>query len=877
MPQKIICGTFVVWIAAAAASGAALVEPERLPAGVTPIHYDLALVPDSAHLSFRGRVRIDIEVQTAVPAVVLNADELALDKAVLDGKTPASSIALDARLQRATLAFAHGLAAGRHTLAIDYHGKIGIATLGFFAMDYDSAAGQRRTIATNFEPSSERRFMPSWDEPAFKATFSISTDVPPGLMAVSNMPVASTEDLAGGQKRVHFATTPKMSTYLLFLGIGDFERIATNVDGIDLGVVVNRGDAEKGRYALQEASRLLHYYNEYFGFHYALPKLDLVVAPGEIDGGSMENWGAIFYGQKDLLFDPRSSTEAERQGVFGTVAHEMAHQWFGDLVTMAWWENLWLNEGFARWMQTKAADELHPEWKTGLQALSIAEAGKRADAQPSTHAVVQPVLNASQAEQAFDNITYDKGATVIGMLEAYVGPASFRDGVRRYMQAHAFGNTVDADLWREVQAAAGKPVLDVEADFTRQPGVPLLKVEAEPAQGSGKRIAVSEGRFAQDPSTIASAPVQTWHIPVAVNAGGSSTTQLLSGSAPATLMVQGAGPVVVNAGQSAFVRTLYSQAMIRELSTHISAVKPTDQLGILYDAWALGQSGYAPITNYLDLTREIPLDADPIVWLQIVSTLLSVDGLYADDPGHAAFQAYARDRLHPLALRLGWEAKPNEEPSDSKLRDAVLVALSRFGDAQVIAEARSRLDNAQGSSSGVAPSVRRTALAIVARNADAKTLDRLIALYRAAKDPLEKENILQALASITDPAGAQRVLELAAGPKAPAGTVDLIFRQVSRTHPDLAWAFALQHIDKPGFRLESFARLRLMPSIAGASSNPKRIADLQAYARMHMPASARQNVVAAISTINLNLKLRAERIPEIDAWLARNAEVRPPR
>ena len=286
-------------------------EPERLPSGVTPLRYELALAPDLDHLTFRGRVRISIDVHRATPTIVLNEDELTLDKVVLDGKITAVSVTPGAKLQRATLAFAHPIPTGPHTLAIDYHGVMGKATLGVFAMGYDSLLGKRRTIATNFEPASERRFMPSWDEPSFKATFSITVDVPADRMAVGNMPIASTETLPDGRKRVHFATTPKMSTYLLFLGIGDFERIATKVDGTEVGVVVDRGDAEKGRFALGEAARLLHYYNQYFGFRYPLPKLDLVVAPGSIEGGSMENWGAIFYSQHHLLFDPKSSTERD--------------------------------------------------------------------------------------------------------------------------------------------------------------------------------------------------------------------------------------------------------------------------------------------------------------------------------------------------------------------------------------------------------------------------------------------------------------------------------------------------------------------------------------------------------------------------------------
>jgi aminopeptidase N len=866
---KIICGSLLVFIAASAVPGAVLVEPERLPSAVVPVHYELALVPDAAHLTFHGQVQITIDVKAPAPAIVLNADDLTLDKAVLDEKD-SGAVALNAKLQRATFTFAHAVAPGRHTLAIDYHGAIGRATQGFFAMDYDSPAGKQRTIATNFEPASERRFMPSWDEPGFKATFSIRVDVPANLVAVSNMPIASTEALANNQKRVHFAATPKMSTYLLFLGIGDFERIATSVDGTDVGVVVNRGDTEKGRYALGEAAKLLHYYNGYFGYRFPLPKLDLIVAPGEITGGSMENWGAIFYGQADLLFDPKKSTEADRQGVFEVVSHEMSHQWFGDLVTMAWWDNLWLNEGFARWMQTKAADDLHPEWKTGLQALAVAEAGKRADAKPSTHPIVQAVLTASQAEQAFDNITYDKGATVIGMLEAYVGPEAFRAGVRRYMKAHAFGNTVDADLWREVQAVAGKPVLDVEADFTRQPGVPLLKVESEQTKDGETRVVLSEGRFAEDPSSIKSAPVEHWRIPVVASAGGTVTDHLLSGSDASTLAVQGTGPAIVNAGQSSYARTLYPRSMIQVLSAHISALKSADQAGILYDAWALGQSGYEPITNYLDLSRNIPVDADPIVWRQIVSTLVALDRLYADDTrGHAAFTAYARDRLHPLATRLTWDAQAHEDPNVGTLRQAVLVALSRFGDDSVIAEARRRFDLGLQNRAAVSPTVWRTALAIVAQRADAKALDSLLALYRSTHDPLEKQNILEALAGIKDSAGAERILELAAGPEAPAGTVGSIFGMVARDHPDLAWSFARQHVDQPGFPMDTFTRLSLMPRIASQSSDRKRAADLTSYAAQHIPASARENVESAISTINLNVQFRAERLPQIDQWLAK--------
>jgi len=454
---------------AGAACARAAEHPQRevLPESVVPLHYELALVPDAAALTFRGKVAITIRVTAESPAITLNAAGLIFDHAALDGG-PDARVSLDKGLGRATLTFANPVTTGEHLLTIDYHGAIGRATAGFFAMDYSGPDGPRRTLATNFEPADARDLLPCWDEPARKATFTVSIEVPKDRLAISNMPIAEVSPVSATTQRVRFQQTPKMSTYLLFVGVGDYERIQTRVDGVDVGIVVKRGDTGKAAYALDQAAKLLHYYNDYFGVAYPLPKLDLIAAPGQILGGSMENWGAIFYSQNHLLFDPLTSTEKDRQLVFLVVAHEMAHQWFGDLVTMSWWDDLWLNEGFARWMQTYAADELHPEWETGLQAAEIFERGKQADSVPSTHPVLQRVDTADQAQEAFDSITYDKGAAIITMINGYVGRDRFREGVRRYMRAHAYGNTVDTDLWGVMQEAAGLPILGIEHDFTRQ-------------------------------------------------------------------------------------------------------------------------------------------------------------------------------------------------------------------------------------------------------------------------------------------------------------------------------------------------------------------------------------------------------------------------
>ncbi len=827
-----------------------------LPETLAPSHYDLKIVPDAEHLTFKGTLEVTGAAARPGRQIVLNAKGLTFDDVKLDGRK-AASVSLDDKLGRATISFAEPYAVGRHSLAIGYHGAIAKGTLGFFAMDYDSPAGRRRTLATNFEPAEARRLLPCWDEPAKKATFTVSVDAPADRMAISNMPVAQTTPLGGGLQRVRFAETPRMSTYLLFLGVGDYERIHQQVDGVDVGVVFKRGDREKAAYGLSQAVGLLHYYNDYFGVRFPLPKLDLVAAPGEIYGGSMENWGAIFYSQDHLLFDPAKSTERERQTVFLVVSHEMAHQWFGDLVTMAWWDNLWLNEGFARWMQTHAADALHPEWKTGLQAADIFEAGKGADAQVATHPVLQPIGSAEQAAEAFDTITYDKGAAVITMLEAYVGSYTFRDGVRRYMKAHAYGNTVDSDLWSQVQAVAGKPVLAIEHDFTRQAGVPLVRVEA-----AGAGVKLTEGRFAEDPDSLKGAKPTAWKIPLTEASPGLSATHLLlsgTGTAPGKA-------ALVNAGGLAYARGAYSQDHAAALASRMGEFSAIDQINLMNDASALGQSGYAPAGNLMDFMSRLPADADPVVWTRAVNLMNGVEASYQGLPGGAAFRREALKLLAPIAGRLGQEPKAGEDGNVTTLRASVWSAQARFGDAAALARAR-RVDAAgQGSAAEL-----RAALNIVAEAADPATFDALLAKARATQDPQEKARLLRALAGVADPALSARAVEIALTPEAPAGSAPQLIAIATRRNPDVVWGVLKPHMGKGGLPMDEQDAWQIVSGVAGRSADPARIADIRAYGEAVIPPDARRPVESAVGSIKLNQRIRAKALPEIDRWVAAHA------
>ena len=834
---------------------------EVLPDTVVPTHYDLALSPDAAALTFSAKVAITLDVRAATSTVVLNSVELTLAHATVDGG-PDATVTLEKKTGRAALRFSAPIPKGEHVLTIAYTGKIGRSTLGFFAMDYSSPSGPRRTLATNLEPAYARELLPCWDEPGRKATFTVSIDAPKDEMAISNMPVAEVTPLSGKMQRVRFAESPRMSTYLLFLGVGDFERIHKSVDGVDVGMIVKRGDTPKAAYALEQAVGLLHYYNDYFGVRFPLPKLDLIAAPGEIDGGSMENWGAIFYSQRHLLFDAARSTESDRRLVFQVVSHEMAHQWFGDLVTMSWWDNLWLNEGFARWMQTFAADDLHPEWETGLLASSIFELGKEADAGASTHPVVQEVLTADQAEQAFDTITYDKGAAIITMMNAYMGRDHFRAGVRRYMQTHSFGNTVDSDLWTLMQQEAGKPILAIEHDFTRQAGVPLVRVT-----GTAKGVRLQEARFAQDPESFSAEPPRTWRLPLAVRSAGRDTGETLL--LKATTDVSVLSPVLVNAGQFAYARVLYDGGTFDALAPDIAALKPVDQLGLLNDAFALGTSGYAPANRIVKLPTALPVDANPIVWGRVIALLEELDIHYGDTPARAAFRSFALNLLAPLAARVGPTAAAGEPSNITVLRGSLLVAMSNFDAAAVVERARRNFADSAGTAAEL-----RTALSIVATHADAATFDALLEQARKTSDPLEKQHLFIALADVADPVLARRMTEVALSDQVPAGTAPTLIEALAVRHPDLVWQVVAPRLDDASLSLSKSDRWKMAGDIVRNSADPKRVSDLEAYVARNVPAEARRPFLQTVASIHHNQRLVRQVLPEVDTWIREHAKAR---
>ncbi|HJW45544.1 MAG TPA: M1 family metallopeptidase [Lysobacter sp.] len=847
----------------------------QLPRNVRPVHYDVAVVPHAESLTFDGHVAITLDVLTPTASITLNAVDMTFANAWLAASESARAIPLtpqvstDIAAQTATFTFAKPLTPGRYTLTTDYTGKIGTQANGLFAIDYDTKAGKKRALYTQFENSDARKFVPSWDEPNQKATFTLAATVPAAQMAVSNMPAVETTDLGNGTKQVKFAPSPKMSTYLLFFGLGDFERATLKEGGTEVGVVTQAGAIEQAKFALESSVGVLREYNDYFGTPYPLPKLDNVASPGGSQFFSaMENWGAIYTFEDTLLLDPTISTQSDKQGVYSVAAHEIAHQWFGDLVTMSWWDDLWLNEGFATWMAGRTTAKLHPEWNTHLATVGSRERAMSLDAVASTHPVVQHVETVEQASQAFDAITYQKGGAVIRMLEGFVGADAWREGVRNYMKLHAYGNTVSDDLWRQVQAAAGKPVLDIAHDFTLQPGIPLIRVESATCAAGTTTLQLTQGEFTKDRP---GKPPLAWRVPViAQTVGGEPAHTVVEGGA-GTLEVPGCGPVVVNAGQSGYYRTLYTPAQFDAIKDGFARLAPIDQLGLMGDTWALGMAGLRPASDYLDLAKATPIDADPKVWGDVAGYLESLDLYYRGDAKRQAkFRKFAVKTLAPVFAHVGWEAKPGEAEPVAILRTQLIGALASVGDAAVINEARRRYAASATDPGAMPAALRKTILGVVAAHADAANWDQLHAAAQAEKTPLVKDQYYALLSLAEDPALARRALELALTGEPSETNSAAMISAVAAHHPELAFDFAAAHREQVNTKVDTTSLSRYYPRLAGNSLDPEMIGKLKAFADKHIAASSRRATDTAVANIEYRTKLRSERLPAIDAWLKKN-------
>jgi aminopeptidase N len=840
--------------------------PGKLPKTVVPMHYAIDLAPDLDKLSFAGSEVVDIEVTEPTARLVLNAVDMTIEAASVEGDA-ASDIALDAAAQTATLAFPRPVAAGRHRLRISFTGRINKFGRGLFLVDYPTGDGRKRMISSHLEPADARRIFPGWDEPAFKASFALTVAVPQEFLAVSNMPIAREEPAGDGKKRVAFQVTPPMSSYLFVLAAGDLERVAADANGVTVGVVAARGKGVNGRYALDTAVELLRYYNDYFGIAYPLPKLDLIAVPGGF-GGAMENWGGIIFFESRLLFDPATSASDARRGIFNIIAHEMAHQWFGDLVTNAWWDNVWLNEGFASWMQAKSADALHPDWQTWLNGTGFREAAMSEDARRTTHPIQQPVANETEAMAAFDAITYAKGQAIIRMVENYLGEDTFRAGIRAYMRQHAYSNATTADLWGALEAASGKPVAALASAYTEQGGIPLVIAQTI-CEGGAQRIALRQDRFSvHDPAP----KPQRWRVPVVhAGAGGAAgETVLLDGTASFAAGRCGE-PAKLNFGDVGYYRVQYDATMLAALTRAMDRLAPADRANLIGDVWAMVQADRAAPAGFLDLIDRLGSEESRAVIDEIVRALTRLDHLEWDRPERAAFQAFARTVLRPMFERIGWDAAPSEPADRTLLRSRLIGVLGTFGDEAIIAEARRRFALFVKDPASLSTELRGTVTGLVGRDADRATYDTLLALGRTTTNTDERVRYYSAAASARNPALAQATLAIALTDELPTTLIGTLISQVASQgeHRDLAWSFlkenfaALAAKQGPGFQNAFPANLLTNFTDAAHAT------ELANFAPAHATSGGQLAAERAYERIMTDADFSAQQLPAVNEWVKR--------
>jgi aminopeptidase N len=852
--------------------------PTQLPRTAIPHHYAITVTPNAERLTFSGTVGIDLDLVRPTRQLVLDAADLKLASAILrtssGGPVLQARIRLDSEAQTASLSFPRNLASGQYHLDINYSGVIHTQANGLFALDYKDAGGKNaRSLFTQFEAADARRFFPGWDEPDYKATFDLVVHVPARLTAVSNMPAASTRPLPGGLKEVRFQTTPPMSTYLLFFADGDFDRISKPAGGREVGIVMSRGNAEKAHRALDDEAQILPYYNDYFGTPYPLPKLDNVAGPGESQFFSaMENWGAIFTFEYAILDDPAITSEAQRHEIFDTEAHEMAHQWFGDLVTMGWWDDLWLNEGFASWMQNKATQHFHPDWGADVDHVGAREGAMGLDSLSSTHPVVQQVRTVEQANQAFDAIAYSKGESIISMLETYATPQTWRDGIRTYISKHAYQNTRTTDLWASEEEAGAQGLKAIASDFTTQPGVPLIEVGPTQCMNGTTVATLTQSQFSADRrEQVIQAPL-SWHVPVRATAGG-AVARIITNGRNTRLSVPGCGPLLVNAGQTGYYRTLYTPEEAAALVAMVPQLSPVDQTGEVADAMALSSAGYQPMATGLAFLDRMPPTGDAKVIPYILGEWDDLfDLLDADPVPQAGISQRVVRNFGPRLAQLGFTPKANEPAADVLLRSSLIGALGKYRDPHVLAEA-SRLFAAWKRNPDAIPGSLKTVwLRVIARNADAATWDAIHEKARETSSALERSALYQLLGRAQDEALARRALDLALTSE-PGQTISSgIITAVAAQHPRLAIEFVLAHLNQVNQLIDISGRSSFMQRLAGASHDASLIPVLEAYGKANLAPSDRKPIDRAIGRIRAQSSQIGRISAETAAWLRTHPE-----
>jgi puromycin-sensitive aminopeptidase len=832
---------------------------------IQPSRYDLDVNVFLDSFAYEVMERITFRLAAATSELVFHGVGLEIISAVADHTNAFTSLEFNDADQTLILIFDAILPAGSHILDISLTGSIDENLHGLYRSSYNHAGKESWLALTQFEAVHAREAFVCIDEPAAKAVFSIAITADKAFLVLSNANEISSQATQGSRIKHTFAATPVMSTYLVAFIIGELESVsAMSQHGVMINAYATPDKTEQLRFALDMAVRSLDFFDDYFAIPYPLPKLDMVAIP-DFAFGAMENWGLITYRETALLLDPANASLGNRQRVVEVVAHELAHQWFGNLVTMAWWNDLWLNEGFASWIEVLAQDHLFPEWQVWTQFVSGHYAyAMELDGLASTHPIEVEVEDPRALDEIFDIVSYSKGAAIIHMLQTYLGAEAFRNGLRAYLKNFSYQNAVTADLWRALEMTSGEPVSHIMTAWTSQPGYPLITLSQ-----ADDHLKIKQQRYLASPLEVSVAGKERWRwpLPLRLITSDKTETALLIEANTTTVKLEGVKLLKANAGQSAFLRISYDAPAIRRLLPMMERqdMSVIDRFGIISDLYATAQSGLTSSRLALDTTAALRHEPDYTVWQSLSGGFQALVATVEDDNLRDRLNLFGRRLVTTNLNRLGWTAIQDEPYFDTLMRPMVLQQAIEFGDAATVDAAGSRFEDLL-EGRGIPADLRPAVYYGVAYAGDAIEFDALLARYRAETIPQERMRLLGALCRFRKPELIDRALALAFSDD--VRSQDIIFVLAwcitNRDCRDQAWAFVqrkwprlLKQFGDGGHMLES------VPSYLGQGYASTTSADeIEQFFAAHPHPALTRPVKQAVESIRLKA-----------AWFARDRQV----
>lgn len=867
----------------------------RLPTNVLPELYDLEFTPNLRDFTFLGVAAIDVKVKEKTDTIVLNAIDLKITDAKLTrinlvAETPrvptkataeTGTVAVDAEHEQVRITFKIPLEKnGLYRLHLDFTGELNDKLRGFYRSHYLDEKGEKKWLATTqMEPTDARRMFPCFDEPEMKAKFKITAHVNEGSIAISNgkasKPVKGYADAlaAPGELRetITFEPSPKMSSYLVALIIGHFKPGETKVvDGIPVTVWALAGKEHLGKYALDAACDILKYQHEYFGIPYPHNKLDLIAIP-DFRSGAMENLGAITFREANLLVDEKTGSNSAKRNVFAIIAHEIAHQWFGDLVTMRWWNDIWLNEAFASWMGTKTVQAIHPEWQELTKAILTRNSSMQVDELQATRAIHSDVSDPKQAAEMFDSITYDKGESILWMLESYVGDQKFQTGIHDYLKAHIFGNATSEDLWEAIGQASSLPVKDLMKSWVFQPGFPILRTTR-----GGRDLTVSQHRFFGMPGVEADG--LTWQVPSILrelrpfDKNNRTIAKLIAGKNETVELPDGWSRVLVNAGGRGFYRTQYETETQKEIIDHFEFLSPEERLAFLNDLSALAWKGNLPVQDKLSVILKLTAEKDPIVQEEIMDFCWH-PYVYLDSAEHTDYQKLMRAVVGPVKTKLGWNETPGEQDSIKDLRRSVINLLGTFGqDSDTISESREMYKKYMADRQSISPDIAAAVLSVVTYNGGELEYNEIVAALKTEKIPELEKRFLTSLTHFGQPELIDKTLNMVLSDAVRSQDGFRVIAGMLAGHrtKHRTWAFVKAHwieITKK-FPPRSMANLAYACS---AFDKPDEEADLKEFFASHELPYAKASVARMLEEVHRRVLYRQRNEQAIRTWVKEQA------